>query len=388
MNPLIQTLGSPPPLGAAEFGPTDGLTPAARAGGTWILYGRSDAAEPMRKFPVHSSPLKIGRSAACGLQLNCPAVSAVHAEFIDQGPTALLRDLGSTNGTFVNGVRLASAIELASGDLIQFGSQAFRVVKQKLSAGRATLRENVCDHALTLIAFDRLASEQLVIPFYQPIVDLRTQAIVGVEVLCRSAVPGLETPFQMFSAAALLDQEASFSESIRWKACQETKAVATVPNLFLNTHPVELRQPGLLESLKRLRTETPIQPLTLEIHEAAVTDAPQMTRLGEELRAINVRLAFDDFGAGQARILELIAVRPDYLKFDMSLIRNIDRAASDHRQMVADLVKLARNLGILVLAEGVEYEAEAATCVALDFDLAQGFYFGRPAPLKSLLDLR
>ncbi len=126
----------------------------------------------------------------------------------------------------------------------------------------------------------------------------------------------------------------------------------------------------------------PSQPLTLEIHEATVTDTLQMKRLSEELKSIDVRLAFDDFGAGQARIAELTAVRPDYLKFDISLIHNIHRAGADHQQMVAHLVKMARNLGIHVVAEGIEEEGEAATCAELGFDLAQGFYFGHPLPLK------
>jgi EAL domain-containing protein (putative c-di-GMP-specific phosphodiesterase class I) len=151
----------------------------------------------------------------------------------------------------------------------------------------------------------------------------------------------------------------------------------------MNTHPAEIRQPGLLESMQLLPTAAPSQQLTLESHEAAVTDTAEMKRLSEGLKALNVRLAFDDFGAGQARINELTAVHPDYLKFDMSLIHNIHRATSEHQQMVAHLVKMIRNLGILALAEGVELEEEAAICIELGFDMAQGYYFGRPAPIKS-----
>ena len=220
-----------------------------------------------------------------------------------------LRDLGSTNGTFVNGKRLTSEVELASGDLIQFATQAFRVLKQDSSASAATACENVCDHAMALVLFDRLISEQAVIPFYQPIVDLHTKAIQGVEVLCRSRLTGLETPYQMFAAAKQLDQEARLSQTVRGKACQETMGLDPVPHLFLNTHPVEVQQPGLMESLRQLRAAAPSQPLTLEIHEAAVSDTDHMKRLSEELKSINVlRLAFDDFGAAAARIVELTAV--------------------------------------------------------------------------------
>lgn len=372
-----------PPLGSGYGHPHPASPQPPRTSSMWFFCGRASEADPIRYVPIHSSPFIVGRRADCGLQLNCSTVSSVHAEFIDNGSTATLRDLGSTNGTFVNGKRVTSEVELASGDLIQFATQPFRVLKQDSSTNQATACENVCDYAMALVLFDRLISEQAVIPYYQPIVSLGTQAVEGVEVLCRSRLTGLETPFQMFSAAAQLGQEIRLSETIRWKACHETMGLEVPPHLFLNTHPTELRQPGLMDSLKQLRAAAPSQRITLEIHEAAVTDTGHMKRLSEELKTINISLAFDDFGAGQARIIELTAVRPDYLKFDMSLIRDIHLAAPDHRQMMAHLVKMVRDLGILALAEGVECEAEAATCTALGFDLAQGFYFGRPAPMKT-----
>jgi EAL domain-containing protein (putative c-di-GMP-specific phosphodiesterase class I) len=383
MSSTQDNLRLPSDFGSGKPRPNRGSPQAPATSSMWFLCGRVGEGEPIRYVPIHSSPFVIGRRAVCELQLNCSTVSSVHAEFIDKGPTAALRDLGSTNGTFVNGKRLTSEVELASGDLIQFATQPFRVLKQDSSANSVTACENVCDYAMALVLFDRLITEQAVIPYYQPIVNLQTLAVEGVEVLARSRLTGLETPFQMFAAAAQLDQEVRLSQTIRWKAVQETMGLEAIPHLFLNTQPIEIRQPGLMESLRELRAAAPSQPITLEIHEAAVSDTAQMKRLGEELKSINVRLAFDDFGAGQARIAELTAVRPDYLKFDISLIRNIHLASPDHQQMVAQLVKMVRNLGILALAEGVESEAEAATCVALGFDLAQGFYFGRPAPMKT-----
>ncbi len=355
----------------------------------WFLCGRTSESEPVRYVPVHSSPFIIGRRASCSLHLPCRSVSSAHAEFVDQDGTALIRDLVSTNGTYVNGKRVVSEIEVASGDLIQFATLAFRVLKQDSSMNQVTACEDVFDQAMSLVLFDRLITEQAVIPHYQPIVNLRAaNAVEGLEVLCRSQFAGLETPMQMFAAASQLDQEARLSQTVRWKACHETMSLATPPHLFMNTHPVEIRQPGLLESMQLLRTAAPSQALTLEIHEKAVSDVDEMIRLSEGLKSLDVRLAFDDFGAGQARIAELTAVHPDYLKFDISLIHNIHRATRDHRQMVAHLVKMVRNLGILALAEGVEVEEEAAVCAELGFDMAQGFYFGRPAPIHAAPSLQ
>ncbi len=357
--------------------------PGGLTSSMWFLCGRIGDGEPVRYLPIHSSPFLIGRGETCGLRLAFHTVSSAHAELLDQGTAVVLRDLGSTNGTFVNGRRVTGDVELVSGDLVQFATQVFRVLKQDSSARQATACEDVCDQAMALVLFDRLITEQAVIPYYQPIVDMRSSAVEGLEVVCRSRLTGLETPVQMFAAASQLDQEARLSQTIRWKACQETMGLTERPHLFLNTHPAEIRQPGLMESIRQLRAATPSQPLTLEIHEGAVTDADEMRRLSRELKDLDVRLAFDDFGAGQARIAELTAVHPDYLKFDISLIHKIHRATHAHRQLVADLVKMVRQLGILALAEGIEVADEATTCVELGFDLAQGFYFGRPAPMRN-----
>jgi EAL domain-containing protein (putative c-di-GMP-specific phosphodiesterase class I) len=104
--------------------------------------------------------------------------------------------------------------------------------------------------------------------------------------------------------------------------------------------------------------------------------------LRSELRELNIGLAYDDFGAGQTRLSELIEAPPDYLKFDISLIRNLDSASPERRRTLESLVNVALDLGVNPLAEGIETEGEAEVCRQLGFLTAQGFYFGRPAPLR------
>jgi EAL domain-containing protein (putative c-di-GMP-specific phosphodiesterase class I) len=94
-----------------------------------------------------------------------------------------------------------------------------------------------------------------------------------------------------------------------------------------------------------------------------------------------MELAFDDFGAGQARLIELTETLPDYVKFDVQLIRGIHAASAGRQKALATLVRLVHDLGIATLAEGVELAEERAACHQLGFDLAQGFYLGRPEPL-------
>ena len=106
-----------------------------------------------------------------------------------------------------------------------------------------------------------------------------------------------------------------------------------------------------------------------------------MHRLRDALRDMDISLAYDDFGAGQARLLELTEVPPDYVKFDINLIRNIHLGNAGRQQTLQTLVRMVRELGIATLAEGIECAEEVEVCRQIGFDYAQGYYFGRPAPI-------
>jgi EAL domain-containing protein (putative c-di-GMP-specific phosphodiesterase class I) len=352
-------------------------------GAVWFLCGRQTDGEPPRYVPIYTSPFLVGRKASCALPLACSAVSNVHAELRDDGVKLTVRDLRSTNGTYVNGQRIAGEVDLVSGDLVQFGKIVFRVVRQAPSLSNATAAEEVCDEAMSLVLFDRLMTARAVVPHYHAIVDLGNGQVHAWEVLVRSQVPGLETPASMFSAASQLNLEVQLSHMIRVAAVTETRQYAARPHLFLNTHPTELRGTELIGNVAVLRELLPDLPLTIEIHEAAVSDLSHMGLVIEELRRLGVRVAFDDFGAGQSRLIELAAVRPEYLKFDMSMTRALRGHDPDAAKMVYALVEMVRRMGIASVAEGVEEEQDAAACVEAGFDLAQGFYFGKPGLLHA-----
>jgi EAL domain-containing protein (putative c-di-GMP-specific phosphodiesterase class I) len=136
--------------------------------------------------------------------------------------------------------------------------------------------------------------------------------------------------------------------------------------------------PELYESLSQVRILAPQVELVLEVHETAITKIEKMRTLAERLRDMGIRLAYDDFGAGQARINELAEVPPDVVKFDLSLIRDIHRASVGKQQVVFRLVSLVKELGSIPLAEGVETEEEALVCQQMGFALCQGYLTGRP----------
>jgi EAL domain-containing protein (putative c-di-GMP-specific phosphodiesterase class I) len=233
---------------------------------------------------------------------------------------------------------------------------------------------------LALVQFDKLMAEHAVTPFFQPIVSMASKNVVGYEALGRSRLFGLEMPAEMFRTATELNLDVELSVMLRWESVLASQALAGPPHLFLNMHPRELAGPGLIASLEKLREAHPAQQFTLEIHETAVTNAAQMAKIRPALSKLNIGLAYDDFGTGQSRLCELSETAPDYVKFDMSLVRDIHAASPQRQEVVATLVQMVRSLGIASVAEGVETEAESEACLAMGFDLGQGFFYGRPAP--------
>jgi EAL domain-containing protein (putative c-di-GMP-specific phosphodiesterase class I) len=352
----------------------------------WLLSGQLDDEEPVRHFRVDASRFTVGRKNDSSLCIPSPSVSREHAELTVVEDGLLLRDLGSTNGTYVNGTRAAQPCTVHHGDLLQFGQVIFRVMQQSTETGPQTIQEDSCDRALALIQFDQLMTQRAVTPHFQPIIDMGDRRVLGYEVLGRSRFFGLKDPHSMFAAAKVLNLEGELSRIMREEGIRSGAVLPAEHALFVNTHPIEMDDLDvLILSLNELREQEPRRPLVLEIHEAAVTGCEQMTQLRTALNHLHIGLAYDDFGAGQARLVELVEVPPDYLKFDMKLVQNLEKASSERQKMLASLVQMVRDLGITPLAEGIETAGDDMICRQLGFTCAQGFYYGYPALPKTLL---
>ncbi len=361
-----------------------GLSRPAVATHHWHLSGRLSSELEPQDYLLAPLPFRVGRRPGLSLTIPRETVSGLHAEFFEQDQRLYVRDLNSTNGTFVNGQRVSAETELKPHDVVQFADAPFRMVAKQDDLPSHTVCQDACDQALAIVQFDRLISGNSLVPHFQPIVDIHTGEPVAWESLARSRVVGLETPGLMFAAARQLGASTELSRRMREVTLDFAGELGSGEHLFLNTHPEELAHATLLESVRGLRNLAPGQRITIEIHESTVTNVPDMLALCEGLQEIGIDLAFDDFGAGQARIAELAEVRPAYIKFDRSIIRELDQAADSRLRVVRGLVSMVRDLGIVPLAEGVETTGEHLTCRDLDFELAQGFYYGRPAPASSL----
>jgi EAL domain-containing protein (putative c-di-GMP-specific phosphodiesterase class I) len=354
---------------------------AGRQQSLWFLCGPVASGGAIQHIPVDDNPFIVGRGAGISLRLQFKTVSGNHASIKIDNQQLIVEDLGSTNGTYVNGKRITSPTPIGEEDLVHFAEAPFRVRCQSLSHHvTGTLQEDICDQALALVQFDRLMAERLVVPHFQPIVQLSNAAILGHEVLGRGKVFGLESVGSMFNAAAQLNLEVELSQLLRWEGVRIGRGMCDNPMLFVNTHPKEMQVPGLVHSLVSLREMAGSTPIVLEIHEAAITCVSALNDLTKRLNDLNIEMAYDDFGAGQARLAEIVGARPKYVKFDIGLIRDINNADPNRMRMVQTLVTMVNDLGILSLAEGIETAAEAETCCALGFNLAQGYYYGYPIP--------
>jgi len=343
-----------------------------------------------RRLELSELPVTVGRHPDCGLQLNVDRISRLHARFALSNGELCLEDLGSTNGTFVNHQRISRSTPVSAGDVIHLADHEFRLMRdagaQQATDGSAISADTVVglstlprQFPLQMAALIDLLDNDRVTTYYQ---DIRTAEgdLFGWELLGRSTHPELsEGPGQLFSLASALNSEVRLSRLLRRQSFAAASRARLTQPLFFNNHPAECEDfDELLAELARLRERYPDLDLVFEVHEAAVTDLSVMARVRKALDRMHIRLAYDDFGAGQARLLELVEVPPDFLKFDISLVRGLDDRESAKYRLLSALNGLISDMGIKTLAEGIETRETAMLCREIGIDFVQGFYFSRP----------
>jgi EAL domain-containing protein (putative c-di-GMP-specific phosphodiesterase class I) len=347
----------------------------------WFLEGHVDDGQRRWRVPITTQPFLVGRRPGLGLTLISDAVSGLHARLYQADGGWRVQDLNSTNGTFLNRRRVRDAV-VQEGDVLHFADLEFRIGREDVedsATSGATLTVPLADldlprrFAETGQHLMRLLRQGLVTLHFQPIIGLRDGAVLGHEALGRGRLPELPAePSDLFLVASSLGVEVQLSRLFRNKLRDFKDAGPKLGMVFLNTHPSELEDAETVESLGRLQEDVAPIPITLEVHERFAASSPAFVAgLRKQLR---------EMGIGQSRLVELTDSPPDYLKFDISLIRGIDQAPSSRQRVLASLVSAASDLGVGTIAEGVETAAEAATCAAIGFSHAQGFHFRRPRP--------
>ena len=354
---------------------------------TWTLTDERKSTESAHTFEVTKTPFRIGRHEDAELSVGSTFVSSLHAQLVQAGQMLCIRDAGSTNGTFVNGRRITHDTLLSEGDLIEIGDVRFRVGQRKNSRIVGSDTQPLIDKTCHLVDSGDLAAARglmqlmetrALLPCYQPIHELTTGHVHGYEFLARSEVDAVRNPGAMFAAAKSIKKEVELSVLCREQAVEFSLCLPPSMPVFLNTHPSEPLLDTLVPQLESLRQRYPDRPLVLEIHEAAVTEPGLVRELRARLDQIDVGLAFDDFGKGQARIRELICAPSDYIKFDSSLINDLREVSREQFRFFRSILQGIQSEGAKTIAEGVETEEMAAVCRDIGFDLVQGYLFSRP----------
>jgi EAL domain-containing protein (putative c-di-GMP-specific phosphodiesterase class I) len=210
---------------------------------------------------------------------------------------------------------------------------------------------------------------------YQPIVRCHDRQVIAHEALVRSEEPRLGDPLSLFEAAGRKGRRAQLGRRIRRVVAGELFRVPG--DLFVNLAAEDLLDPELFDS------SGPLAPfagrVVLEITEQSPLDGiPNLSGRLTRLRELGFRVAVDDLGAGHSGHMNLAILEPEVVKIDAGLVRQIDRDP-ERRDVIRQILKLCRKLHAVVVAEGVETEAERDVLVALGVDALQGYLLARPS---------
>lgn len=357
----------------------------------WMLVGRLPGQDQLSKIQVQTSPFVVGRRReGVQLRLQDPHVSGLHALLSPVPDGMYIRDLGSSNGTYFHGQRITAPVLAGLGETVAFAGNEFRIDRLEVEADRTETDpgftkisfENL-DQNWTLSNFAKLLQPGGMTPSFQPLARLSDLQFVGFEGLARSEIVGLELPAKMFGAAHLLDQCAELSVACRRDALTLVAGLDAGWQVWLNTHPSESLAEQVLPSLKLAREQAAHLELVIEIHEELSDALTGFERFSDELRDLGVKLALDDFGAGRSRQRELLRLRPEYVKFDRSMIADLPELRGPSAIGMKSYLDLLRSLEVCPVAEGIETREELEACADLGFELGQGYAIGRPDSIRA-----
>ena len=226
------------------------------------------------------------------------------------------------------------------------------------------------------------------VPFFQPVVTLRTGEVAGMEVLARwpHGNLGVVPPEEFIGIA---EQEGLIGELTAMLMEKSFKAAAMLPDpqwLAFNVSPHLLHDFALSEQIRVAANAAsfPLNRVLIEITQSALLgDLQKAQTISANLKALGCRLALDDFGTGYSSLLHLQSLPFDELKVDRSFVSSM-AARRQSRKAVSAVVGLGQSLGLTAVAEGVETEEQAEMLLLLGCEMGQGWLFGKPIPAERL----
>jgi EAL domain-containing protein (putative c-di-GMP-specific phosphodiesterase class I) len=221
---------------------------------------------------------------------------------------------------------------------------------------------------------------------YQPIIDITTGATISHEALLRWRHPlmGLISPAEFVPIAEETGLMIPIGEWILRQACADATGALGSPSIAVNLSPVQLRSPNLLTTVMSALASSSLPPerLELEITETVLLSDNKVTYgTLRDLKAMGIRIALDDFGTGYSSLSYLQRFNFDKIKIDRSFV-SPSQPGTTGLVVVKAVILMAGELGMDVVAEGVETEDQVATLVEAGCHLMQGYLFGRPVPVS------
>lgn len=250
------------------------------------------------------------------------------------------------------------------------------LMKREASDLLGTSKAMFGDRAGLEATFDRALETLRMV--YQPIVRADDKSLFGYEALLRSGEPSLPHPGAVLDAAERLDRLDELGRKVRSSAPAPMMSKPDAGCLFVNLHTYDLLDPALTSP------DSPLAEIAhrvvLEITErASLQDIQDVRERVAVLRHMGFRIAIDDLGAGYAGLTSFAALEPEIVKLDMSLVRDVHLVRTKQK-LIRSMTQLCKEMGMMVVAEGVECPEERDMLIDLGCDLLQGYLFARPAP--------
>jgi EAL domain-containing protein (putative c-di-GMP-specific phosphodiesterase class I)/CheY-like chemotaxis protein len=322
-----------------------------------------------------------GAAAVRGIKRKSPETRMLAFSAVDDRATVLEMLEAGVVGYLVKGSSIESIVESIQQASAGQGSLSVEVTGDVIEelVGQLSVRRRAEDRRRTREGRVRKAieSDGALGVVFQPICDLATGKTVGAEALARFHLPPSRPPDRWFAEAG----EVGLRRELELTALDHALAHLTeLPKgLFLsvNISPATLRG----ASLRRALSSVEARRVVIEVTEhMPVEDYDALNDAIDRVRALGVRLAIDDAGAGFASLRHILRLAPDFVKLDRTLIDDIERDRS-HQALAAGLISFANKIDATIVAEGIERDAQLRALRELGVSRGQGFLLARPAPL-------
>ena len=358
LSEIVKDTGVVARLGGDEFG--------------IILIAASDDDElPLRvaRRIVHEIPTPI-KLAALSLEVGCSVGVAMYAKQGDR--------VGPLCGEHSPVETVLRQADMAMYRAKTEGRGAYRFFDHKMD-------ERLQQRVRLEREIKRAVERQEIIPYYQPLVDLRTKETVGYELRARWKHPnlGVIEPDAFISIAEDTGVIGALTDSLLTQGVKDAKAWPAHIYLSVNLSPRQFADPLLAQRVLAILTEAgfPAKRLEIEITETAVVQRLDEAKATlQSLRNLGVRIALDDFGTGYSGLHHLRELQLDTIKIDQSFVTDMLKDADDEK-LVEAIVGLGHVLGLRTTAEGIETRDVLDKLISLGCDTGQGFLFGRPEPM-------